>query len=126
MLGEIFGRSAGLTRVELVLFLFFVFRPALASNLLPGPSRAIRVVGDATSLNSGLVLPDMAAPADGVLSGFSLGVLRAEIRGVLWSSSWIVESVRERSGLSIAAASGRVRSSSIGGMSGDAMKFGDC
>lgn len=124
ILGEIFGLSAGLTSVELTLFLFFGFRPAFDSILFVPPIKA-GLVGDATALSMGLVFPDNAAPADGVLNGPSLGVLRADIRGVAPSSLSKEVSMWDRGGLS-REASGSVRSSSIGISPAIWMKLGDC
>lgn len=85
MLGDIFGLKAGLTRFE-TLFLFFALRPSFESVFFPFPVANSGLVGDATALSIGLGFPDSAAPAEGVLNGPSLGVFRADIRGVLWSS----------------------------------------
>lgn len=72
----------------------------------------------------GLGRPDMAAP--GVLKGFSLGVFRADKRGVPLSSSSsrIAVSDLDKLGLS-RDASGRVSSSSIGGACSEPLKSGD-
>lgn len=80
MLGDIFGLNAGLTRLELTLFLFFELRADLGSPLLPGAKAGL--VGEEIALIIGLGLPDWAALADGVLSAPNLGVFRAESRGV--------------------------------------------
>lgn len=82
MLGEIFGLSAGLTRFELTLFLFFELRLDFGSPLLLVPDANAGLVGDETALSIGLGLPDCAKEADGVLSGPNLGVFRADSRGV--------------------------------------------
>lgn len=128
MLGEILGLSAGLTRAELVLFRFLLIRDPLASFFLLLFSAKPGLVGDVSALSMGLGFPESAAPADGVLIGPSLGVFRAGMRGVLWSSSCrIAVSIRERDGLEDdEAASGRERSSSISCASGGLPKSGDC
>jgi hypothetical protein len=70
----------------------------------------------------GLGLADMEAP--GVLRGFNFGVFRADRRGVSPSSFRIAVSNLDRPGLS-REASGRVRSSSIGGASWEPLKSGE-
>ena len=80
MLGEIFGLRAGLTRVEHVLFRFFVLRASFRSIFFPFVMEKAGLVGvDAESI-IGLGPPDMDAP--GVLSAPNLGVFRAARRGV--------------------------------------------
>lgn len=80
MLGEIFGLSAGLTKVELTLFLFFALRPNLGSGFFPFVMLNAGLVGVDMASIMGLGRPDIAPP--GVLSGFNLGVFRADNRGV--------------------------------------------
>lgn len=82
MLGEILGLSAGLTSVELVLFLFLFIRPLLESAFLPPLTAKPGLVGEVRALSVGLGFPESAALADGVLNGPSFGVLRAGMRGV--------------------------------------------
>ena len=82
MLGEILGLSAGLTSVELVLFLFLFIRPLLESAFLPPLIAKLGLVGEVRALSVGLGFPESAALADGVLNGPSFGVLRAGMRGV--------------------------------------------
>jgi hypothetical protein len=116
MLGEIdtFGLRAGLTSVELTLFLFFEFRASFRSDFVPFVMVKAGLVGVKTGSIIGLGRPDMAAP--GVLRGFSFGVFRADNRGVLWSSSQSVVSSLNKAGRS-REASGRIRSSIAGGAS---------
>jgi hypothetical protein len=122
MLGEIFGMSAGLTRVEHVLFRFFGLRASLASVFLPFVMENAGLVGvDAASI-IGLGLPAMDAP--GVLSGPILGVFRADIRGVSCSPSRMAVSSLANEGRS-KDASGSVRSSIMGGGSWVSLKLGD-
>lgn len=113
MLGEIFGLNAGLTRLELMLFLFFELRASFAS-FLPLVVENAGLAGVEVGPSMGLGLPDMLAP--GVLKGCSFGVFRAERRGVSKSSSQIIVSTLESAGRSNEA-SGSVRSSNIGGTS---------
>lgn len=80
ILGEIFGLSAGLTRVELVLFLFLGLRASLGSSFLPLVIVKAGLVGVDIASIIGLGLPDKTAP--GVLSGLSFGVFLADKRGV--------------------------------------------
>jgi hypothetical protein len=108
MLGEILGLRAGLTRCELTLFLFFGFRASFGS-LLPLVMEKAGLVGVDMASIIGLGLLDMDAP--GVLRGFSFGVFR---RGISSSSLRIAVSSLDSPGRS-REASGRVRSSSIGG-----------
>jgi hypothetical protein len=84
MLGDIFGLSAGLTSVELELFLFLL-RASFESPFLPKGNPGL--VGDATALREGLGFPDKAALAEGVLRGPSFGVFRDDNLGVDWPSS---------------------------------------
>ena len=111
MLGDILGRRAGLTRFELTLFLFFGFRASFGS-LLPLLMEKAGLVGVDMASIIGLGLLDMDAP--GVLRGFSFGVFRADIRSVSSSSFRITVSSLGSPGRS-REASGRVRSSSMGG-----------
>lgn len=74
MLGEILGLSAGLTRFELVLFLFFGFRASLGSSFLPLVMLNAGLVGVDMPSIMGLGRPESAPP--GVLRGFSFGVFR--------------------------------------------------
>ena len=111
MLGEILGLKAGLTRLVLTLFLFFGLRTDLGSFLPLAMEKAGLVGVDMASI-IGLGRPDMDPP--GVLDGFSFGVFRADMRGVSPSSSRIAVSILDSPGRS-RDASGRVRSSSIGG-----------
>jgi hypothetical protein len=123
ILGEIFGLNAGLTRLELTLPLFFALRP-LASSFLPEVIEKAGLVGVDMASSIGLGLVDMAAP--GVLSGPILGVLRADIRGVSYcSSSRNAVSILDNEGLDSKEASGRVRSSSMGGTSIEASNCGE-
>jgi hypothetical protein len=85
MLGEIFGRRAGLNMLELTLFRFLGLRAPLGSPLLLPFSAKPGLMGDATALSMGLGLADMDAP--GVLSGPNLGVFRADNLGVSSPSS---------------------------------------
>lgn len=112
MLGEIFGLSAGLTRLELTLPRFFALRP-LASVFFPEVMEKAGLVGVDMASSMGLGLFDMVAP--GVLNGPSLGVLRADMRGVSSSASWKAVSNLDNEGLDSSDASGRARSSSVGG-----------
>lgn len=76
MLGEIFGLKAGLTRVELTLFLFFGLRASFCS-LLPLVMEKAGLVGvDAHSI-MGLGLLEMDAL--GVLKGLSFGVFLVDV-----------------------------------------------
>jgi hypothetical protein len=111
MLGEILGLRAGLTRFELTLFLFFGLRASFRS-LLPLIMEKAGLVGVDMASIIGLGLLDMDWP--GVLRGFSFGVFRADMRGVSSSSFRIDMSNLDINGRS-REASGRVRSSSIGG-----------
>jgi hypothetical protein len=111
MLGEILGLRAGLTRFELTLFLFFGLRASFRS-LLPLIMEKAGLVGVDMASIIGLGLLDMDWP--GVLRGFSFGVFRADMRGVSSSSLRIDMSNLDINGRS-REASGRVRSSSIGG-----------
>jgi len=79
MLGEILGRKAGLTRLDVTLFLFLEFRADLASPFLLNNAG---LVGDEPALSIGLGFPVCAIVPDGVLSGPSLGVFLATSRGV--------------------------------------------
>src|SRR4051812_18578111 len=118
MLGEIFGRKAGLTSAELTLFLFLELRATLESTLFPLVMPNPGLVGDETALSIGLGLPESAAPAEGVLKGPSFGVFRAVIRGVGSSSSCRTAVSMRDSGVLSNEASGSVRSSSAGKPSG--------
>jgi hypothetical protein len=111
MLGEILGLRAGLTRFELTLFLFFGFR-AILRSLLPLVMEKAGLVGVDMPSIIGLGLPDMDAP--GVLRGFNFGVFRADIRAMSPSSFRTAVSTLDSCGRS-REASGKVRSSSIGG-----------
>lgn len=121
MLGEIFGRSAGLTRLVLTLFLFFGLRASFGS-FLPFVIEKAGLVGVDIASSIGLGRPDMAPP--GVLSGFNFGVFRAGIRGVPASRSRNAVSNLDSPGRSNDG-SGRVRSSRVGGASLEPSKFGD-
>jgi hypothetical protein len=83
-------------------------------SFLPLVMEKAGLVGVDMASSIGLGLADMEAP--GVLRGFSLGVFRADIRDVSPSSFRIAVSDLGRPGRS-RDASGRVRSSSIGGAS---------
>jgi hypothetical protein len=120
ILGEIFGLSAGLTRVEHVLFLFFALRANLGSLFFPLVTEKAGLIGVEAASIMGL-LPVMAAPA--VLSGLSFGVFRADKRGVS-SPSWIAVSSLSSAGRSNEA-SGKVKSSIMGGASTVSLKLGD-
>lgn len=85
MLGEILGLRAGLTRLELTLFLFFELRAVFESALLPEAMEKAGLVGVDMGSSIGLGLPDMVPP--GVLCGPIFGVFLANNRGVSWSSS---------------------------------------
>lgn len=78
MLGEIFGRNAGLTCTELVLFRFFAIR-LLASVFLPG----CEPMGDASPGLIGLWLALMGTLAWGRLSGVTRGVFFPALVGVI-------------------------------------------
>jgi hypothetical protein len=112
MLGEILGRRAGLTRLELTLFRFLRLRPNLGSDFFPEVMENAGLVGVDMASSMGLGLFERLAP--GVLSGPSLGVLRADMRGVSASSSRKAVSILDSDGLS-KDASGSARSSRIGG-----------
>jgi hypothetical protein len=119
ILGEIFGLNAGLTRLELTLPLFFVLRP-LASSFFPEVNENAGLVGVDIASSIGLGLFDIDTP--GVLSGPTFGVLRADMRGVsCCSPSRKAVSILDSEGrLGSNEASGRVRSSSMGGTSMEA------
>lgn len=85
MLGEIFGMSAGLARVEHVLFRFFAVRANLDSIFFPFVMETAGLVGVVVGSSIGLGLLAIAAP--GVLRGPILGVFLADMRGVPWSAS---------------------------------------
>ena len=119
MLGEILGLRAGLTRFELTLFLFLGLRAGFRS-FLPFVMEKAGLVGVDIASSIGLGLADMEAP--GVLRGFNLGVFRT--RDVSPSSFRITVSNLDRPGRS-REASGRVRSSSIGGASCEPLKSGE-
>lgn len=121
MLGDILGLRAGLTRFELTLFLFLGLRASFGS-FLPLVMEKAGLVGVDMASSIGLGLADMEAP--GVLRGFNFGVFRADRRGVSPSSFRIAVSNLDRPGLS-REASGRVRSSSIGGASWEPLKSGE-
>ena len=116
ILGEIFGLNAGLTRLEVTLPLFLVLRP-LASSFFPEVNEKAGLVGVDIASSIGLSLFDIDAP--GVLSGPIFGVLRADTRGVsCCSPSWNAVSILDKEGRPDSKeASGRVRSSSVGGIS---------
>jgi len=80
MLGEIFGRNAGLTCTELALFRFLLGRPAgFESNRLPTTDP----VGEATALSCGLGMTELEALVSDALGGPSLGVFFADSVGVV-------------------------------------------
>jgi hypothetical protein len=115
MLGDILGRRAGLTRLELTLFRFLRLRPSLGSDFFPEAMENAGLLGVDMASSIGLGLFERLAR--GVLSGPSLGVLRADIRGVSASSSLSSRkavSNLDRDGLS-KEASGSARSSRTGG-----------
>lgn len=112
MLGDIFGLKAGLTRLELTLPLFFALR-LLASSFFPELIENAGLVGVDMASSMGLGRFDVAAP--GVQSGPIFGVLRADIRGVSCSPSRNAVSSLDNEGLDSNEASGKVRSSSMGG-----------
>ena len=112
MLGDILGRRAGLTRLELTLFRFLRLRPSLGSDFFPEVMENAGLVGVDMASSMGLGLFERLAP--GVLSGPSLGVLRAAMRGVSASSSRRAVSILDNDGLS-RDASGNARSSKMGG-----------
>lgn len=114
ILGEIFGLNAGLTRLALMLPLFFTLRPVFASSFLLDVMEKAGLAGVDIGSSIGLGLFDIAAP--GVLSGPILGVLRADMRCVSYSSpSRKAVSILEIEGLDSSEASGRARSSIRGG-----------
>lgn len=121
MLGDIFGLSAGLTRFELTLFRFLGFRAGL-SSFLPFVIENAGLVGVDIASSMGLGLLEVLAP--GVLKEFNFGVFLAAIRGVSSSVSWIAVVILESAGRSMDA-SGKVRSSSMGGASVEALKLGE-
>lgn len=121
MLGEILGLNAGLTRLELTLFLFLGLRASFGS-FLPLVIEKAGLVGVDMASSIGLGLADMEAP--GVLRGFNLGVFRADIREASPSPFRIAVSILDSPGLS-SDASGRVRSSSIGGASWEPLTSGE-
>lgn len=84
MLGEILGRKAGLTRVDVTLFRFLDGRADLGSIFLLVPGKNAGLVGEeiALSIGLGLGFPDCAHAPEGVDSGPSLGVFRAVNLGV--------------------------------------------
>lgn len=111
MLGLILGRKAGLTMELLDRLARFLWVRPLGSDFgrEPVAGLMLEVMGDVTALASGVlravVLLEIAADP-GVLSGPSLGVFLAEIRGVASpdkSGSILLEGV--------AAASGKIKSS---------------
>jgi hypothetical protein len=122
MLGEIFGLRAGLMSVEQELFRFFDVRASFGSSLLPFSMGNAGLVGVVTLSIIGLGRPDMVAP--GVWSAASLGVFRAAIRGVSWSSTRTAVSSLDSAGRSNEG-SGRVKSSIMGGPSRESPKFGE-
>jgi hypothetical protein len=122
MLGEIFGLKAGLMSVEQELFRFFDVRASFESILLPFSMGNAGLVGVVTLSIIGLGRPDMEAP--GVWSAASLGVFRAAIRGVSWSSTRTAVSSLDSAGRSNEG-SGRVKSSIMGGPSRESPKFGE-
>lgn len=81
MLGEILGRRAGLTRVEVTLFRFLDGRTDLESIFLV-PGKNAGLVGEEIALSMGLGFPDCADAPEGVESGPSFGVFRAVSLGV--------------------------------------------
>lgn len=111
--GEIFGRRAGETRAEDedMLERFLAVRPPRESDLRTGLIEA--VVGEVMALVTGVgrevFWPERVAEP-GVLSGPSLGVFRAEMRGVE-QSSLVAVSMRSRIGREESAGSGRLNSS---------------
>jgi hypothetical protein len=114
--------SAGLIRVEHVLFRFFGLRASFASPFFPFVMENAGLVGVIEGSSIGLGLPAMAEP--GVLNGPILGVLRADMRGVSCPSSRVAVSNLARAGRS-KDASGRVKSSIMGGASLLLLKLGD-
>jgi hypothetical protein len=84
MLGDILGRRAGLTIVEVTLFRFLDRRADLGSIFLLVPGKKAGLVGEdmALSMGLGLGFPDCADAPEGVDSGPSLGVFRAASLGV--------------------------------------------
>ena len=80
MLGDIFGRNAGLTWTELALLRFLLDRPVgLESRRLPTTDP----VGEAMALSCGLGMTELEALVGGALVGPSLGVFFADSVGVV-------------------------------------------
>lgn len=80
ILGDIFGRKAGLTWTELVLFRFLLGRPVGFESI-----RLLNAdpVGEAIALSSGLGMTELDALVSGALVGPSLGVFFADSVGVV-------------------------------------------
>ena len=118
ILGEILGRRAGLTKVDVTLFRFLDERADFGSIFLLLPGRKAGLVGEfmALSIGLGVGTPTRADAPEGVCKGPSFGVFRADNLGVSWSPFCIAVSIRESCGRS-RDASGNVRSSSAGGAS---------
>jgi hypothetical protein len=110
MMGDIFGRIAGLGCVEVTLFLFLLLRDAFASPFLPFPEISIGLVGELTALISGLGLPCIATAAEGELMGASFATF-LEIRFVFSEGC-----------ISALAGSGSEKSSRVGLLSCGAVK----
>jgi hypothetical protein len=91
-------------------------------SFLPLVMEKAGLVGVDMASSMGLGLADMEAP--GVLRGFNLGVFRADARNASPSSFRIAVSNLDKPGRS-RDASGRVRSSSIGGASWEPVKSGE-
>lgn len=118
ILGEIFGLKAGLTKVEVMLFLFLGSRLDFESPLLDEGVKA-GLVGVDMPLSMGLGLPVKTAEP-GVPCADNLGVFRADRRGVSCSPpSWIVVSRCVKEGRVVRDASGNVKSSKCGVISED-------
>ena len=116
MLGEILGRIAGLTIIELFVLFFDVREDVFVSVLLFAPAANAGLVGELTALSEGLGPPYNDGAADGVTRGLRLGVPRAETRGVFASPSRTTKPGVDSGGCdSSVAASGSLRSSSIDG-----------
>lgn len=110
MMGDIFGRIAGLGCVDVTLFRFLLLRGAFGSPFLLFPGNSIGLVGEFTALMSGLGRPCMATIAEGELTGANLATF-LEFR-LEFSDSCI----------SALAGSGNARSSSVGLLSCGAVK----
>ena len=115
MLGDILGRSAGLTSAEPVLFRFLLLRPPLPSAFPPLPEDPGGPVGDRMALLLGLPFAEILALSTVGVPTIALPgavVSQAETRGVAWSEAEGAEVSRLRScGRALFAASGSAKSS---------------